>query len=166
MSPAIGFKRPCPGCYGDGRSGTATAWNVIDEYKVPADLAKGDYLISWRWDCEVNTQMYIQCLDAKVGSGPAPGPAPAPPAQVYGCVNSQCVASTSGVPKETCLAVCHTAEVGSPRDNTVCAKDLCTADCILTDRVLDFPQTTNATHGMHSVVSGTLSKPVIDPTYT
>jgi hypothetical protein len=38
--------------------------------------------------------------------------------------------------------------------------------CILTNRKLDFPKTTNATHGMHSTVTGTLSKDLTDPTYT
>ena len=31
-------------------------WSVVDKVKIPATLPAGEYLLSWRWDCEESTQ--------------------------------------------------------------------------------------------------------------
>ncbi len=27
-------------------------YSIVDQVVIPADLPEGDYLLSWRWDCE------------------------------------------------------------------------------------------------------------------
>ena len=96
------FMAPCPVC-----KGGMNDFNMVDKVIVPAGLAPGDYALSWRWDCEVTTQVWLNCGDVTIKAGSAPAP-PAPvPADKYGCVNNACVAAPAGVPKETCAAVCH-----------------------------------------------------------
>jgi hypothetical protein len=34
---------------------------VLDRVQVPADLALGDYVVSWRWDCEESAQVGGGC---------------------------------------------------------------------------------------------------------
>ena len=29
---------------------------VVDQLRLPADLAPGDWVLGWRWDCEESTQ--------------------------------------------------------------------------------------------------------------
>ena len=31
--------------------------------QVPADLADGDYVLSWRWDAEQGAQVWATCAD-------------------------------------------------------------------------------------------------------
>ncbi|OEU07132.1 Fasciclin-domain-containing protein [Fragilariopsis cylindrus CCMP1102] len=60
-----------PGYYGYGSSNSDPLWNgpdlaavhswkVVDELKVPEGLS-GDYVVSWRWDCEQTAQVWTQC---------------------------------------------------------------------------------------------------------
>ena len=37
------------GC--DGLAGFK--YSIVDHVKVPSSIAPGEYLLSWRWDCEV-----------------------------------------------------------------------------------------------------------------
>lgn len=83
------FDPPLPGLYGYGHSmcfdfsgdgkNTCTAeqnrywterfnFNIIDTVQVPADLPTGDYLLSFRWDCEQTPQIWAQCSDVTVTS--------------------------------------------------------------------------------------------------
>jgi len=39
---------------------------ITDTLKVPASLAKGDYVLSWRWDCEQTPQIWNTCADLTV----------------------------------------------------------------------------------------------------
>ena len=39
---------------------------ITDKLKVPASLAKGDYVLSWRWDCEQTPQIWNTCADLTV----------------------------------------------------------------------------------------------------
>ena len=39
---------------------------VTDKLKVPAELPKGDYVLSWRWDCEQTPQVWNGCADVTV----------------------------------------------------------------------------------------------------
>jgi hypothetical protein len=42
------------------------SYNVMDEVEIPADLQEGDYLLSWRWDCEQSPQIWQQCADIRL----------------------------------------------------------------------------------------------------
>jgi hypothetical protein len=41
-------------------------FSIIDEVVVPEDLPEGDYLLSWRWDCEQSSQVWQNCADIRV----------------------------------------------------------------------------------------------------
>jgi hypothetical protein len=71
------FPAPAPGLVGHG----PFPWSIVESYAVPAELAPGPYLLSWRWDCEGSPQIWLNCADVTVvGDGPTPPtPAPAPP---------------------------------------------------------------------------------------
>lgn len=47
--------------YGDVPSVT-----IVDKLTVPATLPKGDYVLSWRWDCEQTPQIWNTCADIVV----------------------------------------------------------------------------------------------------
>ena len=40
---------------------------IEDEVRVPAGLAAGDYVLSFRWDCEQTPQVWSSCADVRVG---------------------------------------------------------------------------------------------------
>lgn len=40
--------------------------NYVDQVQVPADLPPGDYVISFRWDCEQTPQIWATCGDIKI----------------------------------------------------------------------------------------------------
>ena len=72
----IQFPAPCPqddGPYawstdGSGQgacSGDWTAGLIADKVVVPAGL-KGDYVLSWRWDCEETAQIWSNCADVHI----------------------------------------------------------------------------------------------------
>lgn len=42
------------------------AFNIIDTVKVPEDLDVGEYVLSFRWDCEQTPQVWTQCADITV----------------------------------------------------------------------------------------------------
>merc|ERR1711939_136491 len=52
--------------------------SVMDEIHVPNKL--GDYVLSWRWDCEETDQVWNSCADIVITDGPVPAPTPTPPA--------------------------------------------------------------------------------------
>ena len=63
------FEEPLPGI--SGYSGRYVArqglpFSVVDEVVVPDSLAPGDYLLSWRWDCEQTGQIWQNCADVHV----------------------------------------------------------------------------------------------------
>jgi len=41
-------------------------WGIADEIKVPTDIDAGEYLLSWRWDCEESTQVWQNCADITI----------------------------------------------------------------------------------------------------
>eukprot|EP01006_Ploeotia_vitrea_P017617 TRINITY_DN48839_c0_g1_i1.p1 TRINITY_DN48839_c0_g1~~TRINITY_DN48839_c0_g1_i1.p1 ORF type:complete len:380 (-),score=25.13 TRINITY_DN48839_c0_g1_i1:1241-2380(-) len=43
-----------------------TALNIVDHVVVPDDLPSGEYLLSWRWDCEQSPQIWQNCADISV----------------------------------------------------------------------------------------------------
>lgn len=41
-------------------------FSIIDTLVVPKTLGLGDYVLSWRWDCEVNPQVWNNCADITI----------------------------------------------------------------------------------------------------
>jgi len=55
-----------------GGEGSFWDFSLVDKVRLPANLEAGDYVLSWRWDCEVNKQIFINCADVKITAGPSP----------------------------------------------------------------------------------------------
>jgi len=49
-------------------------WSIMDRLVVPADLEPGEYILSWRWDCEESWQVWQNCADVTIVDGPVPTP--------------------------------------------------------------------------------------------
>lgn len=45
---------------------TAFPYNIVDKVVVPDTLEPGDYLLSWRWDCEQSKQIWQNCADVAI----------------------------------------------------------------------------------------------------
>jgi len=65
------FPAPRPGLYGFGVSIFAPGiptffFTVMDKVEVPKDLESGDYVLSFRWDCEQTPQIWNTCADVKI----------------------------------------------------------------------------------------------------
>ena len=43
--------------------GTST---IEDSVEVPADIAAGEYVLRWRWDCEASSQVWTTCSDITI----------------------------------------------------------------------------------------------------
>lgn len=41
-------------------------WSVVDKLIIPSDTETGDYLLSFRWDCEQTPQIWQTCADIKI----------------------------------------------------------------------------------------------------
>ena len=41
-------------------------YSIVDEVVIPKSLAAGDYLLSWRWDCEQTHQIWQNCADVSI----------------------------------------------------------------------------------------------------
>lgn len=50
----------------DGADPMSWDFSVVEEVALPADLAPGDYLLSWRWDCEKSSQVWFTCADVTI----------------------------------------------------------------------------------------------------
>merc|ERR1712115_270714 len=42
------------------------SFSVMDEVTIPDHLEEGEYLLSWRWDCEQSPQIWQQCSDIRL----------------------------------------------------------------------------------------------------
>ena len=51
---------------GGKMSGSAFDYMMVDKLKVPESLAKGEYILSWRWDCEETPQVWNSCADLTI----------------------------------------------------------------------------------------------------
>merc|ERR1719384_734570 len=65
------FPEPLPGI--SGYTGTyppvgheGLPYSIVDQVIVPKDLDVGDYLLSWRWDCEQSHQIWQNCADIRI----------------------------------------------------------------------------------------------------
>lgn len=82
-SPTADFPPPCKagthppvrapmavGQYGTNPGPCAGNWpttvNIMDTVRVPADLAPGEYVLGWRWDCELTAQVWSACADITI----------------------------------------------------------------------------------------------------
>lgn len=45
-------------------------YSIVDKVIIPADIASGDYLLSWRWDSEQSPQIWQNCADVQIVDGP------------------------------------------------------------------------------------------------
>jgi len=45
---------------------TPWPWSIVDKMEVPNNLPSGDYLLSWRWDCEQSSQVWQNCADVRI----------------------------------------------------------------------------------------------------
>jgi len=52
-------------CSGDG-IGDIPTLEIIDYVELPASLNQGDWVLSWRWDCEESTQVWNSCSDVTI----------------------------------------------------------------------------------------------------
>jgi len=109
--------------------GSSNAFSIIDEIQVPT--TPGEYVLSWRWDCEQTDQVWNSCADITVADDvpPSPPPAPSPPAPSppapsppspspskgdYLCYNNLCF-ETPGygtMDKDTCNRQCSSGKKG------------------------------------------------------
>jgi len=60
------FDPPSPGLYGYGEimsaPGAATfGFNIVDKLQIPSNLESGEYVLSFRWDCEQTSQVWNTC---------------------------------------------------------------------------------------------------------
>merc|ERR1719295_808456 len=65
------FEPPLPGLFGYGETskapGQATFMFSIGDYlEVPEQLEPGDYVLSFRWDCEQTSQVWATCSSIKI----------------------------------------------------------------------------------------------------
>ena len=65
------FPPRAPGLHGTGEDVTkpgepAFSWTLMDEVEVPADLEEGEYVLSFRWDCEATPQIWNSCANIKI----------------------------------------------------------------------------------------------------
>jgi len=58
------FTEPLPGISGFGKY--SWPWSIMDTVIIPSDIPSGEYLLSWRWDCEESTQVWQNCADIKI----------------------------------------------------------------------------------------------------
>merc|ERR1712187_692514 len=90
------FPTPIPGLWGYGPTlgcaynpmppaeraeycGEIMDFHMVDLVKIPENLPLGEYVLSFRWDCEQTHQIWTQCADVKITATGSPSPSPAPP---------------------------------------------------------------------------------------
>ena len=47
-------------------SGDWTGGVIVDRVRIPATLPAGEYVLSWRWDCEETAQIWAACADVTI----------------------------------------------------------------------------------------------------
>ena len=51
---------------GGKMAGSAFDYEMVDKLKVPKDIEAGEYVLSWRWDCEETPQVWNSCADLTI----------------------------------------------------------------------------------------------------
>ena len=41
-------------------------WTIMDEVMVPENIEPGDYVLSFRWDCEQTPQVWNACSSIRI----------------------------------------------------------------------------------------------------
>ncbi len=41
-------------------------FSLVDKVELPASLPAGEYVLSWRWDCELTSQVWTNCGDVTI----------------------------------------------------------------------------------------------------
>ena len=58
------------GKYGTNPGPCAGNWpttvTIIDHVRVPETIQPGEYVLSWRWDCELTAQVWNACSDISI----------------------------------------------------------------------------------------------------
>jgi hypothetical protein len=60
------FPNPLPPGAGNGADGHQAEMAVEDTLTVPADIKPGDYVLGWRWDAEMTSQIWQSCSDITI----------------------------------------------------------------------------------------------------
>lgn len=65
------FPPPAPGLLGYGENHLTPGqpdflFTIMDEVMVPADIIPGEYVLSFRWDCEQTSQIWNACSNIKI----------------------------------------------------------------------------------------------------
>eukprot|EP00937_MAST-01D_sp_MAST-1D-sp2_P006735 g6735.t1 len=68
----LAYPEPIPNTHGFGHNNDTRVedgfhdYSIVDQVAVPAGLEPGEYLMSWRWDCEQTTQIWQNCADVLI----------------------------------------------------------------------------------------------------
>merc|ERR1712159_408427 len=52
-------------CAGEG-VGDIPTLEIVDHVRIPKNLPAGEWVLSWRWDCEESTQVWNSCADVVI----------------------------------------------------------------------------------------------------
>jgi hypothetical protein len=75
-----GLQFPAPWAEGYGYyDEEVQSFDIIDTVAVPD--SPGEYILSWRWDCEQSPQIWSNCADIIIAADPSAGPSTSPAAQ-------------------------------------------------------------------------------------
>jgi len=69
--PPPGCDKTCWGYQPDPEAPWRSIPNIVDRVQIPGDLPDGEYVISWRWDCEHTPQVWNSCGDVTVARRPS-----------------------------------------------------------------------------------------------
>jgi hypothetical protein len=50
----------------DGGAGSHWPFSLVDKVELPSSLTPGAYVVSWRWDCELTSQVWTNCGDVTI----------------------------------------------------------------------------------------------------
>merc|ERR1712232_725695 len=71
----LAYPEPIPNVHGFGHDMAGHPevdgfhdYSVVDNVVIPQDLPEGNYLLSWRWDCEETNQIWQNCADVRIAS--------------------------------------------------------------------------------------------------
>lgn len=117
--------------------GGANTFSVMDEVNVPSKA--GEYMLSWRWDCEETDQVWNSCADIVITDGPVPAPTPPAPSPVpaptpsgscsgfkpdkatYACYYNGCTSKDASGACTQCCEGCHLESAATK--GTYCMED-------------------------------------------
>merc|ERR1712156_944214 len=89
-------------------------FRIVDMVKIPESLPLGEYVLSFRWDCEESSQIWTQCADVKITASESPPPSPTPPTQAP---TTPAPAPPTTAPAPGCSIRTSIAKTGPPMEN-------------------------------------------------